>query len=544
MAIRKSSISGTPKGATADRPASPSIGDTFNNGTLGVEEIYTASGWVAKSSPAAIPVNVVATNQGTGRAYNNGQASVAFDAGSGGGLIADYVVTPSPATSPTTFTGSSSPITVTGLQSSTQYTYTVQGRNNFGTSLSSAASSGVTATTVPQAPTLSATGSIDGSGNATITITPGATGGSSITQYSIISNPATTTQTTSNTTYTFTGLTVNTAYTFTATATNANGTSLSSSASNSVTPVAPFSVNYLVVAGGGGGWGSSQSPGGSGGGAGGLRSTMNTTGGGGSLESTVSLSNGVNYSVTVGAGGVGGFADNNYGSHTVNTNGSNSIFSTITSTGGGKGGGFSGGSANTGGSGGGAAFSGGTGAAGTSNQGYAGGNNSGTDNQNGAGGGGAGAAGGSPTAGDPGTSGSGGAGVAVSITGSSVTYAGGGAGGTGYNNNLNAYGYRASGGAGGGGAGGYNNEDGGRIINGVSGTANTGGGGGGAGAKYFGRPAPYTGGNGGSGIVIVRYPSSRTLSVGAGLTTGVLNQTVGSDKYTTFTAGTGTISFS
>jgi len=46
MAIRKSSSSGTPFGQTADRPASPSIGQTFNNGTLGVQEIYTASGWL------------------------------------------------------------------------------------------------------------------------------------------------------------------------------------------------------------------------------------------------------------------------------------------------------------------------------------------------------------------------------------------------------------------------------------------------------------------------------------------------------------------
>lgn len=48
MPIRKSSVSGstTPSGTTADRPANPSVGDTFNNGTLGVQEIYTASGWL------------------------------------------------------------------------------------------------------------------------------------------------------------------------------------------------------------------------------------------------------------------------------------------------------------------------------------------------------------------------------------------------------------------------------------------------------------------------------------------------------------------
>ena len=135
MAIRKSSSSGIPKGNTASRPANPEIGATYNNGTLGVEEIYTSAGWVAKSAPASIPVNVVATNQGSGRAFNNGQASVAFSNGEGGGLVVDYTLTPSPATSPATFSGSSSPIIVTGLQSSQQYTYTLQARNNFGTSL-------------------------------------------------------------------------------------------------------------------------------------------------------------------------------------------------------------------------------------------------------------------------------------------------------------------------------------------------------------------------------------------------------------------------
>jgi hypothetical protein len=85
---------------------------------------------------------------------------------------------------------------------------------------------------VPQAPSLSA---VAATASANITITPGATGGSAITQYSITSDPATTTQTTSGTSYTFTGLTDGVPYTFTATATNANGTSAVSAASNSIT---------------------------------------------------------------------------------------------------------------------------------------------------------------------------------------------------------------------------------------------------------------------------------------------------------------------
>ena len=46
------------------------------------------------------------------------------------------------------------------------------------------------------------------------------------------------------------------------------------------------------------------------------------------------------------------------------------------------------------------------------------------------------------------------------------------------------------------------------------------------------------GGDGGSGIVILRYPSGYTISGLSGTTTNV-----GSDKVTTFTSGTGNIQF-
>jgi hypothetical protein len=47
--------------------------------------------------------------------------------------------------------------------------------------------------------------------------------------------------------------------------------------------------------------------------------------------------------------------------------------------------------------------------------------------------------------------------------------------------------------------------------------------------------------NGGSGVVIVRYPNTRTITIGGGLTGSTT--TSGSDKITTFTAGTGIVSF-
>jgi hypothetical protein len=49
------------------------------------------------------------------------------------------------------------------------------------------------------------------------------------------------------------------------------------------------------------------------------------------------------------------------------------------------------------------------------------------------------------------------------------------------------------------------------------------------------------GGNGGSGVVILRYPTARTITIGAGLTGSTA--TDGSFKVTTLTAGTGNVSW-
>jgi hypothetical protein len=223
-------------------------------------------------------------------------------------------------------------------------------------------------------------------------------------------------------------------------------------------------VDFLAIAGGGGGYVQ-------GGGAGGYRCSVTgeSSGGGGSAESKLSLSAQA-YTVTVGAGGSNG----NSGVTGSNSSISGSGFTTITSTGGG---GTSSGGLNglTGGSGGGA-FNSGTAGSGTANQGYAGG--AAPTSSAGGGGGGASAAG---TSASGTTGGNGGNGVASSITGTSTTRAGGGAG----------YGTGSSGSAGSGGGG---------VANGTSaknGTANTGGGGAGGGAG--------NGGIGGSGIVVFRY---------------------------------------
>ena len=171
----------------------------------------------------------------------------------------------------------------------------------------------------------------------------------------------------------------------------------------------PTSVDYLVVAGGGGVYWDAIN----------LSPTWNGGGGAGGFRTASAFSIGASFTVTVGAGGARG---------TTPGKGSNSVFSSITSTGGGGSAdsngaaGFQGGSG--GGGGGAPSASGGAGNEGGFSpvEGYAGG----------AGGlayGGSG--GGSSAAGATGSSNgvAGGAGTSNSYSGSAVTYAAGGAGG-------------------------------------------------------------------------------------------------------------------
>jgi len=232
-----------------------------------------------------------------------------------------------------------------------------------------------------------------------------------------------------------------------------------------------YSADILVVAGGGSG----GTDVGGGGGAGGYRT------------STQTLNGGTLYTITVGDGSapVTSGTDSSI---------SGSGLTTITSTGGGKGGICQGAQPATGGSGGGGAgYPSQTGAAGNTpstspSQGSNGGNGkAGGAEYQGGGGGGASAAGTTATGSRP----NGGNGTASSITGSSVTYAGGGGG---CSQNSSAAGL---GGSGGGGDGGFNSPSG---TAGTAGTTNLGGGGGGG--RNFGAGA------GGKGVVILSVPTA------------------------------------
>jgi hypothetical protein len=239
-------------------------------------------------------------------------------------------------------------------------------------------------------------------------------------------------------------------------------------------------VNFLVIAGAGSG----GSGGGAGGGAGGYRTSYGTSGANSPAEDEFPLFIGTTYTITVGAGGSAP-AINSRGNY-----GSDSVFATITSIGGGSGGGNFGTSmgGGSGGSGGGGGWNASTGGAGTANQGQNGGGN--LSQYQGGGGGGA--------SGTGGATGVAGAGLSIDITGTAVTRAQGGAGG--------------------------------QTSSGATGGVNTGSGGGGC---YFSNcPA----GAGGSGLVVLRMPTADY----SGTTTGSPTVTTsGTDTILTYT-GSGT----
>jgi len=274
-------------------------------------------------------------------------------------------------------------------------------------------------------------------------------------------------------------------------------------------------VEVLVVAGGGGG---GMDMGGGGG------------GGGVVYNSSYAVTQGTAVTVTVGNGGTGAPAAGTNGQNTGHqynisaTQGGNSVFGSITATGGGYGGssyfGYTpnNGYGGNGGSGGGASgySDGNTGRNGTgsSGQGFNGGGSSGQYYSGGGGGaGGAGSSGPNIPNGGPG----------LLFSSMSPYYFGGGGGGSAYS--VSPGGNGGIGGGGGGAVGittggaGLNNGSGGgggspnTQTNTPGGDAGTNTGGGGGGGSHY-QSTNNKGGNGGSGIVIVRYSGPQKATGG------------------------------
>ena len=599
MAIKKSSSSGIPSGLNASRPANPGYGQLYANGETARLELFTqASGWqnIVQETPgvASITGNYLeSTNSGvitiSGTNFVSGCYASAI--GSNGvqvdatqttfnslvqvvatftGLSNAYEPYDIKVTNPSNLFGlipdalyvNANPAWTTAAGSlgtfaeqinATIYALSVSDDSTITYSLANGSS-------LPSGVTLSSAGVISGtlpdiSSNTTYTFTVNATDGLNPTisrTFSFISNAAPVWNTTAGSlgsylnntsislsalsatdtdtvTYTLasgsslpSGITLNsstgvisgtlptvssdTIYNFTI---NANDGVNVVPRSFSITSVIPVSTEYLVVAGGGGGGlgNGSYREGGGGGGAGGFKT------------GTLTLTPGTSYTITVGAKGSGRTGSTGFG-----TNGGDSIFSTITSTGGGAGAPHDTSGA-AGGSGGGAGCQGSSGGnASPAGQGNAGGAGYQGSAAGAGGGGGAGGAGASGTSAGGGAGGAGGAGLSSSITGSAVLYAAGGGGGA----------HVTSGAAGGVGAGRGGGQQ--TSVTATAASDNTGSGGGG------GPDTTNVGRDGGSGVVILKYPSTKTPIV-TGSLIATTSTAVAGYKITSFNSGTGTVTF-
>ena len=166
-----------------------------------------------------------------------GQATVSFtppvpDGCSG--AIVGYTVTSNPGGISASSEGS--PIMVTGLTNGTTYTFTVTAINDAGTGPPSDPSNPVTPITVPDAPVIGT--ATAGDGQATVSFaSPAFDGGSPIIGYTVTSIPGGIRASSTASPITVTGLTNGKAYQFTVIAFNAVGSSLVSTASNTVIPM-------------------------------------------------------------------------------------------------------------------------------------------------------------------------------------------------------------------------------------------------------------------------------------------------------------------
>jgi hypothetical protein len=569
--------------------------DSLGTGTGGTGTYYVSSSQTVGSSGSQITIS--ATLKITSITSTTCSVQVPYLLGYDGGSPITGVTTRvyNGSNIVGTTTGTTSPLTVTGLANSKPDSVTLLATNAIGNSL------GVTGAwlktpSVPSAPTVgTATGS---QLTASVAFTPSAdSNGSPITSYTVVSSPGGLTATGTTSPISIGGLTGNTTYTFTVYATNVVGNSASSAASNSITTPNIVSAQLLAI-GGGGGSGGTQGSGSSAGGGG---------AGGVIYNNALNITPGTTYTIAVGLGGAGATnivgtsgtsAGSNGGNSTVTGTGLNAVVTgsisgatmtvtavssgilavgqLITGTGvaantvisalgtgtGGTGtytvsnsqsvgsGTLTGSYTALGGGGGGAGSSalgsaadaqnggsgGGTAATtvvglGSSGQGYS---SNATATAGGGGAGGAGFAGSGLVGGD------GGLAYANAITGTTIYYAGGGAAGNnGYTSSTPGAGGHTGVTAQKGGAG-----DGGTCVSGVYGTlggaggANTGGGAGGSGfgAAYH-TPSYTVSSAGGSGVVIFSSTATPTSVTGTYTAT-----TSGANKIYTFTAG-GTITY-
>ena len=233
-------ISGSSSGSGS---SSPIVVTGLSNGVTYTFRVV-ATNANGKSSPSAAsagftPAVVPDPPTGVTAVRGNAQAIVQFTPplNNGGAAISGYTATASPGGA--TATGSSSPLTITGLTNGTPYTVTVVATNSKGNSIASDPSNSVTPATVPNAPTIGTATTIRRQATVSFTApvnTPPTNGGSTIVSYTVTASSGGFTATGGSSPLTIVDLVFGTPYTFTVVATNGIGNSSASAASNSITP--------------------------------------------------------------------------------------------------------------------------------------------------------------------------------------------------------------------------------------------------------------------------------------------------------------------
>ena len=193
------------------------------------------------------PTNIVAS-----QLNNNASVSFVVPTNTGGSPITNYTVKAYDGTISTiSATGTSSPITITGLTIGKPYTFRVIANNSQYSSVESSDSNSITIITIPDPPTnVIATYNIIGNNWSVSFVVPTNTGGSPIINYKVKAYDgaiSTFSATGTSSPISISGLTIGKTYTFKVIATNTRGDSLESISSNSVTTNVPNKITGVSL---------------------------------------------------------------------------------------------------------------------------------------------------------------------------------------------------------------------------------------------------------------------------------------------------------
>jgi len=175
-------------------------------------------------------------------------ATLAFTApaSNGGATITGYIATSTPGN--VIASGTTSPITFTGLTPATSYTFKVSAINSVGTGAQSAASASITTDTAPPGPPTVGVAAKTGATTATLSFTaPTVTNGQTITGYTVVSTPIGGTGAGATSPILVTGLTPATAYTFKVRAITTASEGEQSNSSNIITTDFGSAANYATL---------------------------------------------------------------------------------------------------------------------------------------------------------------------------------------------------------------------------------------------------------------------------------------------------------